>query len=198
MGIFKHRRTVFSNQWSRIDSSTVAPQVSLPGSDTFRFKELKQGETASHDFIIKNSGTSDLEISLIDQSENIDVILPDGKVILPGRTFPVTVKLRDTNLSGEFEGFAVIGTNDPSVERKQLRFLISGTISETGKTDPRSIRLYESNLATQRVAIYLGWIELYSWMQLVDWSRILPSCDPSPTKKMPAKAVLARIQRLIE
>ena len=126
----------FQNQWSRIDSSTVAPQVSLPGSNTFRFKELKQGETASHDFIIKNSGTSDLEISLIDQSENIDVILPEGKVILPGRTFPVTVKLRDTNLAREFEGFAVIGTNDPSVERKQLRFLISGTISETGQNRP--------------------------------------------------------------
>ena len=126
----------FQNQWSRIDSSTIAPQVSLPGSDTFRFKELKQGETVSHDFIIKNSGTSDLEISLIDQSENVDVIVPDGKVILPGRTFPVTVNLRDANLAGEFEGFAVIGTNDPSDERKQLRFLISGTISETGQNRP--------------------------------------------------------------
>ena len=126
----------FENQWARIDTSTVAPKVSLIDTDNFRFTDLEKGGFASHDFVLKNSGTSDLKINLIDQSENVDVILPDELVILPGNTFPVTVKLRDTNFVGEFEGFALIGTNDPSAERKQLRFSISGTLSESGQNLP--------------------------------------------------------------
>ncbi|MEE2827099.1 MAG: DUF1573 domain-containing protein [Planctomycetota bacterium] len=126
----------FQNQWARIDSSNVAPQVSLLGSNDFQFKALKQGEPVIHDFVIKNSGTSDLEIKLEEQSDNVDVLLPDGQVVLPGRTFPVTLKLRNSNLPGEFKEFAVISTNDPSEERKQLRFSISGTLSKNGEKRP--------------------------------------------------------------
>ncbi|MCH2180584.1 MAG: DUF1573 domain-containing protein [Mariniblastus sp.] len=126
----------FQNQWARIDSSNVSPQLSLLGSKDVQLKELKQGAPVIHDFVIKNIGTSDLEIKLEDQSSNVEVILPDGQVVLPGRTFPVTLKLRNTSSAGEFEEFALISTNDPSEERKQLRFSISGTLSENGKNRP--------------------------------------------------------------
>ena len=87
----------FQNQWARIDSSNVSPQLSLLGSKDVQLKELKQGAPVIHDFVIKNIGTSDLEIKLEDQSSNVEVILPDGQVVLPGRTFPVTLKLRNTS-----------------------------------------------------------------------------------------------------
>ena len=126
----------FKNQWSRIDKSTTAPRASLLGSNTHRFESLKLGESASHDFIIENSGTSDLTIQLVDQSENVEIILPDSKVLLPGRTLPVTIRLRDTSTAGEFKAFAVIGTNDPADERKQFRFEITGNVSGTEEKCP--------------------------------------------------------------
>lgn len=126
----------FQNQWARIDPSTVAPRLSLLGPSDFQFKEAKQGEPVIHDFVIKNAGTSDLKIKLEDQSANVEVTLPDNQVVLPGRTFPVTLKLRDTSSPGEFEEFALISTNDPSEDQKQIRFSITGTLSGNGENQP--------------------------------------------------------------
>lgn len=123
----------FENQWNRVDPTSVKPEFDLSGTATEQQIEGVVGQPVNHDFIIKNSGSSDLEITLAEHSENIEVNLPKTQTVLPGRTFPITLALSDTSEPGEFEGFAVIITNDPSKERKQIRFSIRAKILKSPK-----------------------------------------------------------------
>ncbi|MCH2177745.1 MAG: DUF1573 domain-containing protein [Mariniblastus sp.] len=123
----------FENQWNRVDPTSVKPEFDLSGTAPQQQFDGVVGQPASHDFIIKNSGSSDLELTLAEHSENIEVNLPETQTVLPGRTFPITLTLSDTGEPGEFEGFAVITTNDPSEERKQIRFSIRVKIVESPK-----------------------------------------------------------------
>jgi hypothetical protein len=130
-----------------------APRVTLvdPVKD---FGTVPKGEKLDWSFVIKNTGTSDLEILSVKPACGCTVADFD-KVIKPGETGKVTAHVDTTNFNGPISKSVAVETNDPSVPNAQLT--ISAIVKPYVEAFPAGFvrfNLLQGDTEKQSVLIY--------------------------------------------
>ncbi|PRY96956.1 uncharacterized protein DUF1573 [Marinilabilia salmonicolor] len=92
----------------------------------FDFGELKQGEKVSHNFVITNSGKSNLVLRKVRASCGCTAIQPDKMVIAPGESTNVVAEFNSRGMSGRQNKSVTIYSNDPKKSTMLLR--LTGTV----------------------------------------------------------------------
>ncbi len=92
----------------------------------FDFGELKQGEKVSHNFVITNSGKSNLVLRKVRSSCGCTAIQPDKMVIAPGESTNVVAEFNSRGMSGRQNKSVTIYSNDPKKSTMLLR--LTGTV----------------------------------------------------------------------
>jgi hypothetical protein len=80
---------------------------------------VAKGDNAAHDFVIKNDGTADLQITNVQPACGCTVARYD-KVIAPGKTGLIHVVVDTTTFSGAITKAVTVYTNDPQTPQIQL------------------------------------------------------------------------------
>jgi hypothetical protein len=103
---------------AKAEAETKAPRLSLlePIKD---FGTVPKGEKLDWSFVVKNTGTSDLEILAAKPGCGCTVADFD-KIIKPGETGKVTAHVDTTNFAGPISKAVTLETNDPSVPTAQI------------------------------------------------------------------------------
>ncbi|MBN1132788.1 MAG: DUF1573 domain-containing protein [Bacteroidales bacterium] len=89
-----------------------APVVSIDNPE-FKFGSLNQGERVEHDFILKNSGKSDLIIRKVKASCGCTAVNPEKSVIGPGESIAIKTVFNSAGKVGTQNKTVTIITNDP-------------------------------------------------------------------------------------
>ncbi len=100
----------------------MAPKIEL-NETVFDFKELNQGEVASHTFKIKNVGKSNLIIRKTKTSCGCTASSPKTKVIAPGASTDLKVTFHSNGKRGRQNKTVTIITNDPVNYSSYLRII---------------------------------------------------------------------------
>ncbi len=93
------------------------PQASLTATD-YDFGEVRQGQTVSHDFPVKNLGKGVLRIERAELSRS-DMTLK-ARPIEPGLEGKVSLELKTAGLAGAVEAQALVFLNDPHLPKAVL------------------------------------------------------------------------------
>lgn len=80
---------------------------------------VAKGDNAAHDFVIKNEGTADLQITNVQPACGCTVARYD-KTIAPGKTGSIHVVVDTTTFSGAIAKYVTAFTNDPDNPQIQL------------------------------------------------------------------------------
>lgn len=99
-----------------------APKVQFDQS-TFNFKELKQGESVEHIFVLKNIGKSDLIIRKTKTTCGCTAISPKSKIIKPGEQTDLKVIFNSRGKKGRQNKVITLITNDPKKPSSTLRII---------------------------------------------------------------------------
>jgi hypothetical protein len=116
--------------WCLVRSTWFAPLMSfgapaiVADDPVFDFQTLPTGDSLTHAFQIRNAGWRDLEISQVISTCGCAVPELTEKVIRPGQSVPVEVKLSLKALRGPVEKAVVVASNDPA--RPNLVLTIRG------------------------------------------------------------------------
>jgi hypothetical protein len=116
--------------WCLVRSTWFAPLMSfgapaiVADDPVFDFQTLPTGDSLTHAFQIRNAGWRDLEISKVISTCGCTVPEVAEKVIRPGQSVPVEVKLSLKGFRGPVEKAVVVASNDPS--RPNLVLTIRG------------------------------------------------------------------------
>ncbi len=94
-----------------------APQASLTATD-YDFGEVRQGQTVSHDFPVKNLGKGVLRIERAELSRS-DMTLR-ARPIEPGSEGKIGLELKTAELAGKIEVQALVFLNDPLLPKAVL------------------------------------------------------------------------------
>ncbi|QZE14450.1 DUF1573 domain-containing protein [Halosquirtibacter laminarini] len=90
-----------------------APSIRFD-TKAFDFKTIKQGEKASHTFVIKNKGKSNLIIHKIKASCGCTVATPETKMIAPGKSTKMEVVFNSHGKKGKQYKTITLISNDPN------------------------------------------------------------------------------------
>ena len=112
------------------------PKVSLPDS-VFDWGSVLQGEVVIHDFKIKNSGGAPLKIERVKPSCGCTTVDFD-KIIAPGATGKITLKVDTKKFSGTIRKTAQVSTNASKADQ---RLTMSGKIELAISIDPKLPRI---------------------------------------------------------
>lgn len=80
---------------------------------------VAKGDNAAHDFVLKNEGTADLQITNVQPACGCTVARYD-KLIAPGKTGSVHVVVDTTTFTGPIAKYVTVYTNDPENPQIQL------------------------------------------------------------------------------
>lgn len=100
-------------------SAEPAPRVSIP-QESYDLGKFFENQTASHTFVIQNSGNAPLEIIKVDP-DCVCTLSDYDKVIPPGGQGKVILSLKPFSIHGEFEKKTLVKVNDP----KNAEFLLT-------------------------------------------------------------------------
>jgi hypothetical protein len=91
---------------------TIGPKIEV-ASPIFDFGKVKQGEFVRHEFVIKNSGSSTLEITAV--NPGCGCTTPDNwdKRVEPGKTGVIALQFNSAGFSGSVAKTATVTSNDP-------------------------------------------------------------------------------------
>lgn len=113
------------------DVKSGTPVVTME-TTTANVGEIPAGKTISFDFIITNTGKSQLEITAKPRCGC--TVVDYDKRIGPGRQGRLKTELRTSHLRGKFEKFVDVQTNDP--ERQSIRLGLAGLAVEAVEVTP--------------------------------------------------------------
>ena len=118
-------RTFLVSSWFLFVSCVSHAQSGSVASPNYDFGVVKQGESVSHAFEIRNTGEAPLHI------EKVEMSLPGmtsrfRPEVLPDAFVPINVEWNTTGFSGETEATAVVYTDDP--KRPQTELHLTATI----------------------------------------------------------------------
>ncbi|HVR39666.1 MAG TPA: DUF1573 domain-containing protein [Thermoanaerobaculia bacterium] len=135
------------------DAAPKAPRLTVvdPVKD---FGTVPKGEKLSWAFVVKNTGTADLEIISARPSCGCTVAEFD-KVIKPGETGKVTAAVDTTNFNGPIAKAVTLETNDPSTPNAQIT--IHATVKPYVEAYPAGfvrVNLLQGETEAQSVTIY--------------------------------------------
>ncbi len=89
-----------------------APQIYIE-SKTFSFGNIKQGKKIEHDFILKNTGQSDLLIRRVWATCGCTAVEPKKNIIPPGRSTQIKTIFNTAGRTGNQKKMITVITNDP-------------------------------------------------------------------------------------
>lgn len=95
----------------------TAPQARLMATD-YDFGEVRQGQTVSHDFLVRNLGKGVLRTERAELSHrNMQL---RASTIGPGSEGPISLELKTTESAGRIEAQAIVFFNDPLLPKAVL------------------------------------------------------------------------------
>jgi hypothetical protein len=113
---------------------------------TFDFGSRDASETVDHTFVLKNTGTADLEIKRVQPACGCTTAELEKKIVPPGESSRISAKLSLAGRGGELQKPILIESNDPSNPALQLvmkgvvgaDFEITPTTMVLGKVSPEA------------------------------------------------------------
>ncbi|MBN8550754.1 MAG: DUF1573 domain-containing protein [Deltaproteobacteria bacterium] len=121
---------------SAADVSIPKPQVKIE-NPVFDFGTVAQGVRVSHNFVIKNTGNSDLMIHRIVPACGCTAASTSGDVIAPGKDGIIKVDLDTSDFSGEKLKLVRVFTND--MEDPSVGITIKGNIEPNVVIEPARV-----------------------------------------------------------
>ena len=116
----------------------AAPELAVE-QGTFNFGTISQGKTVQHNFVIKNSGDTPLEIRQLSPSCGCTAAKPSSSLIAPGRSAEIQIIFDSTNFSGQVEKDVTMLTN--AGKSPSYTFRLEGKIMEAVQVMPRQLNL---------------------------------------------------------
>lgn len=102
-----------------------APVISVDNSE-FKFGKIEQGEKVEHDYVLTNSGKSDLHIRKVSASCGCTAVQPEKKVIAPGESVNIKTVFNSAGKTGNQNKTVTIITNDP--KKSKLILWVKGEV----------------------------------------------------------------------
>ena len=141
--------TIFVSALSLICAalSTSAAEVATPQIQceeaTFDFGSRDAAESVEHTFLVKNTGTADLEIKKVQPACGCTTAELEKNIIPPGDSAKVAAKLSLAGRSGEVQKPINIESNDPT--KPTLQLLIKGIVSADFQISPNTMMLQKDS-----------------------------------------------------
>ena len=130
---------------SPLTANSNAEKVLTPNIEmletSYNFGEIQQGESVTHDFILKNTGEADLIISAAKGSCGCTVPTWPREAIAPGTTAEIGVKYA-TNRVGKFTKTITLTTN---ASKKPVILTIKGEVNPAPKEETAPLRKTEGS-----------------------------------------------------
>lgn len=110
--------------FSKLTSTQLAnaPKLSF-SSKVFDFGTLKEGQSKTYEFILKNNGKSDLIIRKIKSSCGCTIVKPESKIIKPGKSTILKTTFNSAGKNGRQRKKVIITTNDPKNSSVNLNII---------------------------------------------------------------------------
>ena len=102
-----------------------APVLSVDDTE-FKFGKINQGEKVEHEYVIKNSGKSNLLIRKVKASCGCTAVQPEKKVIAPGESVKIKTVFNSAGKVGNQNKTVTIITNDP--KKSKLILWVKGEV----------------------------------------------------------------------
>lgn len=124
------------------------PRAVLEGSQTYEFGTMPQHATGKHAWVVRNTGTADLELRMISSTCSCTLAkFKDGAgaVVKPGESTPIVLEFETRTNNGDYAKGAEIGTND--VDLPQFSLHVHGKVYPAVMTYPTSDTVNFLNIA---------------------------------------------------
>ncbi|MEJ2104308.1 MAG: DUF1573 domain-containing protein [Ignavibacteriaceae bacterium] len=121
----------------------LQPKIVLQ-QNSFDFGTIKQGEVATHDFVISNSGGDLLKISNVSASCGCTAAAPEKKELAPGESTNLKVSFNSAGRQGRQNKTIRIYSNDPQNPELVLSFTGSVILPDAITNNPPVIYLPET------------------------------------------------------
>ena len=119
-------------------AEVAAPQIQCQEA-TYDFGSRDASETVEHTFILKNTGSADLEIKKVQPACGCTTAELDKNIIPPGDSAKIASKLTLAGRTGELQKPINIESNDPT--NPTLQLLIKGIVSADFQISPSTMML---------------------------------------------------------
>lgn len=119
-------------------TALAAPELSVV-QGTYNFGTVTQGKKVQHNFVIKNSGDSPLQIKQLNAACGCTAAKPSSSTILPGHKAQIEVTFDSTNFSGKVEKTVSMTSN--AGKSPNYTFTMVGTVQEQLQVSPRQVSL---------------------------------------------------------
>ena len=119
-------------------TEVAAPQIQCQEA-TFDFGSHDASEMVEHTFLVKNTGTADLEIKKVQPACGCTTAELDKNIIPPGDSAKIAAKLSLAGRSGEVQKPINIDSNDPT--NPTLQLLIKGIVSADFQISPSTMMM---------------------------------------------------------
>ena len=106
---------------------------------TFDFGSRDASETVDHTFVLKNTGTADLEIRRVQPACGCTTAELEKKIVPPGESSRISAKLSLAGRGGELHKPILIESNDPSTPALQL--VMKGVVGADFEITPSTLVL---------------------------------------------------------
>ena len=135
------------------------PEESYPSAEVdaalHDFGTMQRGTTASHDFIIKNTGDAPLRLEVGATSCKCTLGNVSRGPLAPGDTTPVRLEWVAKTIPGKFRQTASVLTNDP--RRPKIELVVEGLVTETTGIAPNELLVGRMASDEKRSAsVYIG------------------------------------------
>jgi hypothetical protein len=128
----------------------AAPELSVD-KGTYNFGTITQGKKVQHDFVIKNTGDSVLQIKEVSVSCGCTAAKPSSSTILPGKSAEIQVTFDSTSFSGKVEKTVTVISN--AGKNPSYTFNIEGNILEQLQVSPHQVSLGQLNQGATKQAV---------------------------------------------
>lgn len=96
------------------------------GKYTWDFGKVKEGETATHTFILENGSNKDIRIKDVTSSCGCTASDLSTKIIFPGEEAKIGVRFNSKGYSGQVKQYVYVHTDDPI--NPIVRFIIKADV----------------------------------------------------------------------
>jgi hypothetical protein len=111
---------------------------------TFDFGSRDASETVDHTFVLKNTGTADLEIRRVQPACGCTTAELEKKVVPPGESSRISAKLSLAGRGGELQKPILIESNDPT--NPALQLVMKGVVGADFEIAPSTMVLRKDSL----------------------------------------------------
>jgi hypothetical protein len=106
------------------------PRISIEPA-SFDFGKALPNRTLTKEFVVKNFGAEDLVIERVSTTCGCTVADGYSRVVKPGETTTLRVRLETRNYSGRVERVVAVKTNDPETRVSEVRVAATVQAEET-------------------------------------------------------------------